>query len=133
VIQRFSGGQWPGVECESYKDEPGTWIGTTRRVLAEESKTGFQTRYFEVAVDGYTSFEQHQHEHVVVVLRGTGMVLLGETWHAIGQNDCVHVPPGMPHQFRNCGSEPFGILCVVDQDRDRPVLLGNPPPIGTSD
>lgn len=126
MIQRFqthTQAGFPGVDFTSYKDEPGTWVAVTRRVLAEPGQTKFETRYFEVAPGGYTSYEKHGHEHVVVVLQGSGKVKLGTETHEIGPGDCIHVPSWTPHQFENSGETPFGILCVVDRERDRPVLL----------
>jgi quercetin dioxygenase-like cupin family protein len=97
----------------------------TRRLLAggPESTSSFELRYFELAPGGQTSHERHQHEHAVVVLRGQGEVLLGNELHAIGPGDLVRVAPGDAHQFRNTGGEPFGFLCVVDSERDRPVPI----------
>lgn len=104
---------WSGVTATAYKP----WA--TRRVLAET--TGFHVRYFEVEPGGATSLEQHRHEHCVVVLRGQGQAVLGQEVHELGFGDVVHVAPDDPHQFRNDGGpEPFGFLCVVDAERDRP-------------
>ena len=36
-------------------------------------------------------------------------------------NDVVFVPSWGWHQFRNVGDEPFGFLCAVTAERDRPV------------
>jgi len=105
----------------------------TRRVLVDSEQTQFQVRYFEVEAGGYTSFERHQHEHAVVVLRGRGTVRLGDRVDEIQPGDVVHVASNVPHQFSNPFDEPFGILCIVDRilcivdrDRDRPVLLDPP-------
>jgi quercetin dioxygenase-like cupin family protein len=89
--------------------------------LCEGGSTRFETRYFELGPGGYTTHEVHKHEHVVVVLRGHGRVLLDGEWSEIGPGDAVRVVSGTPHQFRNDRDEPFGILCIVDRDRDRPV------------
>ncbi len=107
----------------TYKDEPGTWVAVSRRVLHSEAETKFETRYFELAPGGYTSFERHGHEHVVVVLRGSGRVRLGDDWNDIQSGDSVRVAGNTPHQFANPTDAPFGILCIVDRDRDRPILL----------
>lgn len=123
-VRPSEGFRYPGVEEQTYKDEPGTWVGVTRRNLFPSAKTGFEVRYFEVAPGGYTSFEFHGHEHCVLVARGSGRVRLGDAWRAIGEGDAVWVSEKTPHQFQNDGAEPFGIYCVVDRDRDRPVLLG---------
>jgi ribulose-bisphosphate carboxylase large chain len=85
-------------------------------------RTAFHVRYFEVAPGGFTTLERHAHEHVVVVLRGRGEVRLGGDVHALDFGDTVYVAPGEVHQFRNpSASEPFGFLCLVDAERDRPV------------
>ncbi len=107
MIQRNEGFSFPGLETQTYKDEPGTWMAVTRRTLAPGSATEFETRYFEIAPGGYTSYEQHAHEHVVVVLRGQGRVRLGGEWSEIGPGDTVHVG-GMAHQFDNPNAQPFG-------------------------
>ena len=128
MIQTAEGFAYPEVEKTTYKDEPGTWVAVSRRVLAGESDTKFETRYFEIAPGGYTSREHHHHEHVVVVLRGEGAVILNDERSSIGVGDVVHVAHDVPHQFFNPNQEPFGILCVVDRDRDRPVILPAAPP-----
>jgi len=125
MIQRCERFAFPDVEMTTYKDEPGTWVAVSRRILADRSDTQFETRYFEVAPGGYTSFERHGHEHVVVVLRGAGRVRLHDEWTELATGDVVHVPTQTPHQFQNPTTEPFGILCVVDRERDRPVLLND--------
>ena len=115
--------RYPDVPLDVYKDEPGTWVAVSRRVLTPGSATKFDTRYFEIAPAGYTSFERHTHEHVVIVTRGAGRVRLGDEWSEVTEGDVVHVPSQTPHQFTNDHAEPFGIVCIVDRERDRPVLL----------
>jgi oxalate decarboxylase/phosphoglucose isomerase-like protein (cupin superfamily) len=41
----------------------------------------------------------------------------------VGSFDHVYVPSNAPHQFVNSGDEPFGFLCIVDTERDRPRAL----------
>src|SRR5207248_10122313 len=57
--------------------------------------------------------------HAVVVIRGRGRLVLGDTTHDIAPFDCVFVAPGVAHQFRASGDEPLGFLCTVDRERDR--------------
>ncbi|HTQ09242.1 MAG TPA: cupin domain-containing protein [Fimbriimonadaceae bacterium] len=120
-IQRAGNYQWPDVEVKEYK--PGHSQDVSRRTLLEPNGTQFEVRYFEVQAGGHTSFEEHEHEHCVVVIRGQGKVRLGGEWSELSLHDTVYVGPSVPHQFRNTGVEPFGILCVVDRERDRPTLL----------
>ena len=47
-----------------------------------------------------------------------------DTVHALGFGDTVYVAPNEVHQFRNTAeSEPFGFLCLVDAERDRPMAV----------
>ncbi len=116
---------WDGVEREAYKhgQEAGRkWQGIIRQVLVgnHAEATQFQLRYFEVSSGGYSSLEKHQHAHVVIAVRGQGRAVLGATAHDMQPLDTVYVAPWTPHQFLAAGDEPFGFLCIVDAERDRP-------------
>ena len=54
--------------------------------------------------------------------RGRGEVQFGCYVYNVGFGDVVYVAPNDPHQFRNAGdaTEPFGFLCIVNAERDRP-------------
>ncbi len=125
MIYRHGETGWQQAPIKLYQDETGSWKGVTRQVLFESDLTGFQTRYFEVAPGGYTSWEKHRHEHSVIVVRGRGQVRLGDKIEDIDTFDAVAVASNLPHQFLNPYIEPFGFLCIVDRERDKPVKLGN--------
>lgn len=132
MIKRAQDSGWSTVPEDQYKNEPGTWMDVTRQVLFSSSNSAFETRYFNIAAGGYSSFERHQHEHCVIVLDGSGRVRLGNEWHEISARDVIHVEPGQPHQFLADSASSLGILCIVNRDRDRPELLGNDSPDRTS-
>lgn len=121
--------RWEGVELKPYQaSEAAPFKDVTRQTLLGEGSgevaLGFITRYFEVQPGGYSTLELHRHPHTVIVLRGTGEVVLGDETHEIAPFDCVYVAPGSQHQFRATGREPLGFLCVVDRVRDRPRAVG---------
>ncbi len=121
--------RWEGVSVAEYKTPADHWCGITRMALVGDrgEKTRFHLRYFEIAPGGYSSLEQHVHEHVVVVLRGEGWVRLGEVEYILYYGDAVYVAPNEFHQFRNFSThEPFGFLCIVDAERDAPRVGGGP-------
>jgi quercetin dioxygenase-like cupin family protein len=122
TLRRFADYGWDGVEAERYKNEEGGWAALTRQVLvgAHGESAPFEVRYFEIAPGGYSSLEKHRHEHVVIALRGQGEVLLGGELHPVGYLDVLYLAPDEPHQLSNTGSEPFGFLCLVSRERDRP-------------
>jgi quercetin dioxygenase-like cupin family protein len=130
-IHRFQAAEyvWQGVPVQEYKQAAQHHCGVRRSVLVGESgeKTGFQVRYFEIAPGGFTTLEHHRHEHALIVLRGSGQVRLGETWHGVGFGDTVYVAPDEVHQLGNDGDEPFGFLCIVDSERDRPIPVDSGP------
>ncbi len=114
---------WSNVELADYKPQDDSWKGVSRRVFVGETgeSTQFHLRYFEVEKGGYTTLEQHLHEHVVFCVRGEGEVVLGCREMTMRFGDVVYVAPDDPHQFRNDDSdEPFGFLCIVNAERDRP-------------
>lgn len=118
--------QWESVPRKEYKDDTSCYKGVHRySLLGEregEQSLNFHTRYFEVETDGYTSFEYHRHPHSVIVIRGSGTVVLGDTLRDISLHDVVFVAPGTLHQFHADRGEPLGFICTVDRYRDRPTL-----------
>jgi quercetin dioxygenase-like cupin family protein len=114
---------WEGVPLTEYKPAADHHWGVLRSVLVGQSgeATSFHVRYFEVGPGGHTTVEHHAHEHVVIILRGRGEVQLGEEVHEVGYGDLVYVAPHGVHQLRNPHEEPFGFLCMVDAQRDKPV------------
>lgn len=127
VVKFKDGFSWQDAIKKIYKDEPGSWRGVTRTSLisgADEIPTPFHLRYFEVEVGGFSSHEKHAHQHMVVVVRGQGKVTLGDHQQAVSFGDVVYIAPWEVHQFHNPeGPEPFGFLCMVPAERDRPVLV----------
>jgi quercetin dioxygenase-like cupin family protein len=123
-ILRFHNFRWDGVEPKAYKDPDERWSDVKRHgLIGSDTDATFRVRYFEVGPGGYTTHERHRHEHVVVAIRGSGEVRLEDRWEPVGFGDVVYVSPNSPHQFRAVGEEPFGFLCIVDAERDRPVPL----------
>jgi len=115
--------RWEGVELRAYKDEAtAPFRGVTRQVLASAADLSGELRYFEVAPDGWTTLERHQHVHAVTILRGKGQALVGENVLDVGPLDLVTVPAWAWHQFRATADAPLGFLCMVDAERDRPQL-----------
>jgi quercetin dioxygenase-like cupin family protein len=124
VIRHVEGFQWQDVPIESYKETTEHWKGITRRELVGQrgESPQFHLRYFELAPGGYSTLEQHEHEHAVIVQRGRGEVQFGCYIYQVGFGDVIYVSPGDPHQFRNAedATEPFGFMCIVNAERDRP-------------
>lgn len=118
--------QWDSVDRKEYKDDTSCYKGVHRYSLlgeeSDEQALTFQTRYFEVEESGYTSFEYHRHPHSVVIIRGSGTVILGDALHELSLHDVVYIAPDTLHQFHADRGDKLGFLCVVNRYRDRPTL-----------
>lgn len=115
IVHRYTQDfSWEDVESQGYppgKDVSGAsvqWL-----IGPAEGASNFAIRYFEIEPGGWTSRDQHPHDHGVFVLRGQGSVLLGDREHKVSFGDVIYIPPDQVHQLRNVGSEPFGFLCVI--------------------
>jgi quercetin dioxygenase-like cupin family protein len=122
--------RWTGVDERAYKtdlaDARGMGFKAVHRHLlasAQAIGAGYDLRYFELQPGGYSSLEKHRHTHFVVALRGTGRALVGDRVFDLRPYDALHVPALTPHRWINESHEPFGFLCPVDRDRDRPQPL----------
>ena len=116
------GFRWKGIRVEQYKVEGHDWSDIIRQVLIgpERKSAKFHVRYFELGPGGFSSYETHDHEHVVIGVRGKGNARLNRRNIEIKFLDVLYVRPGSPHRFFNPYDEPFGFFCVVNAKRDRP-------------
>lgn len=118
---------WQGIQTERYKPEGEEWADIVRQTLignhGESAK--FHLRYFEIASHGFSSFEIHKHEHVVIGVRGNGICITGRKKYKIGFLDTLYIKPNEPHQLRNPYDKPFGFFCIVNAKRDRPKIIRN--------
>ncbi|PKM78365.1 MAG: cupin domain-containing protein [Firmicutes bacterium HGW-Firmicutes-15] len=123
LIQHLENYQWENVPVLTYKDEGNHYKNITRRVLCEGLiDVPCQLRYFEIAPEGHSTLEHHQHAHLVIVFRGEGEVLLGEKIYPVQEKDVITIPAHTWHQFRATKGSTFGFLCMVNIERDKPIL-----------
>lgn len=116
IIHSFTGQNggwdWAGVPVEDYTHKlPGV---TTRRFISrQDGSENLELRYFELAPGANSNLEQHVHEHAVLILRGRGQVLLGDSWHPVSFGDAIFIPSDELHQFRAADDDTLGFLCAV--------------------
>ena len=125
-VHRFQDNfSWKGIKAEKYKPAGKDWADIVRNTLIGNrgESTKFHLRYFEIAPGGYSSYEWHRHEHVVIGVRGRGICLAGKKRYQIGFLDTLYIEPKLPHQLKNPFDEPFGFFCIVNAKRDKPKKL----------
>jgi mannose-6-phosphate isomerase-like protein (cupin superfamily) len=115
---------WEGIEPSGYApDAPQTGVVRhtivgSRKMSPDEPGPRMELRYFEVAPGAASRLEKHVHEHYVIVRKGYGYAVVGDTVSELAPNDVVYVGPLELHQFVNRGDEPFGFYCFVESCRD---------------
>ena len=128
VFNKFKDFEWDNVDLIDYKTvgkgEKASFKNVKRQnIVKSDSDIGFDMRYFECGKGGYTSLERHEHVHVVLVLRGKGSIIVGEKAYVVEPYDLIVIPSQAVHQLVNTGAEPFGFVCTVNAERDKPLLL----------
>jgi quercetin dioxygenase-like cupin family protein len=116
---------WQGVSNEPYKTEGDEWSNIVRKVLigSRGESTKFHVRYFEIASGGCSSLERHRHEHVVICVRGEGIVQTEGKRSRMKFMDTLYISPYTVHRLSNPFEAPFGFLCIVNAKRDRPKIV----------
>ena len=79
----------------------------------EDEAPNFIIRYFHVPVGEKTFYDQHPHEHGVVILHGKAKVQINDDFYVLGPLSSVFISGNDIHQFTNIGEEPLGFICVI--------------------
>ncbi|MDW3094489.1 MAG: RuBisCO large subunit C-terminal-like domain-containing protein [Gammaproteobacteria bacterium] len=122
---RFNDFEWTDRNSVVYKDTNNTSFEGVRRIELVGNNgeiSNFDLRYFEISQNGFSSKEKHKHTHVIIVIRGEGKIIIDNKKYRAKKNDILYVKPMAIHQLKNISEEPFGFYCIVDHDRDRPII-----------
>ncbi len=90
----------------------------------EHGAPNFAMRVIHVEAGGHTPRHSHDYEHEVLVLGGSGTVLLHGDEHPLSKGDVLLVPSDELHQFRASEGEPLEFICLVPASRN----CGEPTP-----
>lgn len=97
------------------EDVQGEAEGVKIRWLIDENDgaSNFVMRHFETAPGGHTPLHTHHWEHEVFILKGSGVLVAEAGDRPLAAGDVVFIPGGEKHQFKNTGSEPLEMLCLI--------------------
>ncbi len=95
-------------------------VGVTMRMLIgpDDRAPNFHMRHFTVEAGGHSPHHQHDYEHEVLILSGTGVLKTDQGDKPFAANDVVFVPPNDKHQFRNTGDKPLEFICLIPAPQD---------------
>jgi len=121
TIHRFTGSTdkegyaWEDIKPKIYDNE--NVQGVIKHVLVgpNDGAPNFIIRYFHVPVGQKTFYDQHPHEHGVVILHGKARVQINDDFFDLGPMDSVFVSGNDIHQFTNIGDAPLGFICVIQR------------------
>jgi len=82
-------------------------------IFKNDGAKNFAMRLFEIKSQGYTPFHDHDWEHEVFILEGSGVIKNINGEEQLNPGDVLFVPPMEKHQFINTGSKTLKFLCLV--------------------
>ncbi len=94
--------------------------GAKMRMLVgpSDGASNFHMRHFEVDPGGCTPHHQHDYEHEILVLAGSGTARSEQGDRPFKQGDVIFVPPNEMHQFQNTGTAPCEFICLIPAPKD---------------
>lgn len=119
AVHRFTGNLsnkeyvWEDVPTQTFT---GDFLeGVVKHVLVgpEDGSPNFIIRYFHVPVGRKTFFDQHPHEHGIVILHGKAKVQINDDFYEVSPLDSIFIQGNDIHQLTNIGEEPLGFICVI--------------------
>lgn len=124
TIHKFTGDwekvfTWEGARSRMYQNTADNQVSETWIIGKKEGAENFAFRYYQLSPGSHSRKEQHPYDHGILVLQGSGEVLLGEETQEISQGDVIHIPPDALHQLANTGDQPLGFLCVIPARRQK--------------
>jgi quercetin dioxygenase-like cupin family protein len=93
--------------------------GTTMQVLiGSEEAPNFAFRKFVMAPHGGMPKHTNLVEHEQYVLKGSGIIEIGDEVFEVSEGDSVYIPAQVPHSYK-AGKDGFEFICVVPNKEDR--------------
>jgi len=93
---------------DGIKDTQVRWL-----ISKKDGAENFAMRLFEIKPNGHTPLHQHDWEHEVFILKGTGITRNKTSQNSFAEGDVFFIPPMEWHQFVNIGNEVLKFLCLI--------------------
>ena len=80
----------------------------------DDGLPNFYTRRFTLDPGGEIPLHRHDRiEHEQVVTEGSLTLVLDGTEHVLKSGNCIYIPAGVAHAYRNPGQSPARFFCMV--------------------
>ncbi len=101
------------IELEKPKEKGIKDVKVRWLISKKDGAENFAMRLFEIKPEGYTPLHQHDWEHEVFILEGSGIARDKNKKEQFKAGDVFFVPGMEWHQFVNTGKEPLKFLCLI--------------------
>lgn len=101
------------IEQEEVYDPAAKDVKIRWLITKEDGAENFAMRLFDIGPGGYTPYHNHDFEHEVFVLEGTGILNVEEREESLKKGDVVLLPTNIKHQFLNHSEETLRFLCLI--------------------
>jgi len=100
------------VEKEAVDMEGAEGVSVRWVINEADGAKNFAMRVFDVEANGQTPYHNHDWEHEVFILSGSGVVCAEGQDEQLVPGDVVFVPGGEKHNFQ-AGSQGLTFICLV--------------------
>jgi quercetin dioxygenase-like cupin family protein len=114
------------VELEPVQAEGAVGAKIRWLIAQKDGAPNFALRLFEVDPEGQTPYHEHDWEHEIFCLSGSGMLLTERGDLPFGTDDIIYVDPNMKHAFKNVGKDTLKFLCIIPHEQPVPKKKINP-------
>jgi mannose-6-phosphate isomerase-like protein (cupin superfamily) len=83
-----------------------------RLVVTPEAGCGSVTQFVGYIPQGRAPDHFHTYDEVLYILRGEGVLHIGDSHEIVGEGACIHFSPELVHSLENVGAEPMQVLGV---------------------
>ena len=107
----FKAVHYTQVPEEDVKDFPGVkvrWL-----IRTKDGAENFFMRMFRVPPGTEIPEHSHDWEHEIFVLRGSGLVRIGEKEYRVSEGTFLFIPPNVEHYYENTGEGDLEFLCLI--------------------
>ncbi len=79
----------------------------------------YYMRYFIIEPGGEIPKHSHWYEHEIFVVRGRGILGVGDKEYEVEAGCAIYIPPGVVHWYRNPFKETWEFICVIPTEKCR--------------
>ena len=101
------------VELEIPKEKGIKDVNVRWLISKKDDAENFAMRLFEIKPGGYTPLHQHDWEHEVFILEGSGVIKNKNEEKPFIKHDVIFALPMEWHQFVNTGNETLKFICLI--------------------